>query len=172
MSDFKITPTETKILVSPTEDHLTVALVRETIHFPTVQTGIHFSIKEERFDFSSPLSLNLQGWPFGPNPMRSEGLRKDETKVVDIVTMPSFYRVVKWLFLISDDHNGLEVTSEIKCLRKGEDVLFMEYAMMGDTGTLLYDLDVVAEEDKVKLSITSRYNGIASVRTVKIGIFN
>ena len=150
-----------------------VALANETINVPANKGGIQFSIKEERFDFSSPLVLATSGWPFGPNPNKVEGITKDVATVVDEVVMPTFYRVTKWLFLISDEVNDLEVTSEIKCMRRGDNVHFVEYAILGDSGLLPYDIDVVVNEEKIQLVVTSRYDsGAVTIRTAKIGLFN
>ncbi len=154
------------------EEHIEVAVTRETIQVPVDGGGIRFSIKEERLDFSSPLVLAAPGWPFGPNPNRVDGLARDAATVVDEVVMPAFYRVAKWLFLITDEANDLAVTSEIKCMRRGGDVYFMEYAVMGDAGLITYDLDAVAEGEKIKLIVTSKYDGALTVRTSKLGIFN
>jgi len=160
------------VYVTPKEERIDVALTKETINVPVAEGNIQFSIKEERFNFSSPLVLAAPGWPFGPNPNKVEGLEKDVVTVVDSVTMPSFYRVAKWLFLISDDANDLAVTSEITCMLRGNDVYFIEYAIMGDTGFIQYDLDAVIDGSKIKLIVTSKYNGVLTVRTSKIGIYN
>ncbi len=170
--NIKVAAGEQPIHVETREERIDVALARETINVPAADGGIRFSIKEERFDFSSPLVLGKPEWPFGPNPNKVEGLARDVPTVVDEVVMPSFYRVAKWLFLITDDNNDLAVTSEIKCLRRGNDVYYMEYAIMGDSGLIPYDLDAVVEAEKIKLIITSRYDGVLTVRTSKLGIFN
>ena len=158
--------------VSFDEERIEVAVAKETIQVPVDGGEIRFSIKEERLDFSSPLVLAAPGWPFGPNPNKVEGLAKDAATVVDEAVMPAFYRVAKWLFLITDDDNDLAVTSEIKCMRRGDDVYFMEYAIMGDAGLIPYDLDAVVEEEKIKLIVTSKYDGVLTARTTKIGVFN
>ena len=168
----KATVGEQPIHVALKEERIDVALAKETINIPAVDGGIQFSIKEERFDFSSRMVLATPGWPFGPNPNKVEGLVKNEATVVDEVVMPSFYRVARWLFLISDETNDLAVTSEIKCMRRGNDVFYMEYAIMGDSGLLPYELDAVVEGEKIKLIVISRHDGgEVTVRTSKMGIF-
>lgn len=170
--DIQVAVGEQPIHVAMKEERIEVALAKETIHIPAVDGGIQFSIKEERFDFSSPLVLATSGWPFGPNPNKTEGLKKDVATVVDVVVMPTFYRVARWLFLITDETNDLAVTSEIKCMRRGNDVYYMEYAIMGDSGLLPYELDSVVDGEKIKLIVISRHNGgEVTVRTSKIGIF-
>ena len=158
--------------ISFNEERIEVAIAKETIHVPVNGGEIRFSIKEERLDFSSPLVLATPDWPFGPNPNRVEDLAKGVATVVDEAVMPTFYRVAKWLFLITDDDNDLAVTSEIKCMRRGDDVYYMEYAIMGDSGIITYDLDAIVEEEKIKLIVTSQYDGDLTVRTSKLGIFN
>ena len=170
--DIKVAAGEQPIHVETREERIDVALAKETINVPATGGGIRFSIKEERFDFSSPLVLGKSEWPFGPNPNKVDGLAKDVATVVDAVVMPAFYRVAKWLFLISDDDNDLAVTSEIKCLRRGGEVYFMEYAIMGDSGLIPYDLDAKIDGNAIQLIITSRYDGVLTVRTSKLGIFN
>lgn len=168
---FDITYGQQPVQVAVKEDRIDVALARETIHVPVADGNIRFSIHEERFDFSSPLVLAVPGWPFGTNPNKVEGLLKDVVTEVDHATMPTYYRVVKWLFLIADDTNDLAVTSEITCMRRSDDVHFIEYAIIGDTGTIQYDLDAVVDGDRIRLLVTSKYNGVLTVRSSKIGIF-
>ena len=171
--NIKVFAGDQPIHVALKEERIDVALAKETINIPTTEGGIQFSIKEERFDFSSPLVLATSGWPFGPNPNKVEGVAKDVATVVDEVVMPTFYRVAKWLFLISDEVNDLEVTSEIKCIRRGDNVHFVEYAILGDSGLLPYDIDVVVNEEKIQLVVISRYDGgVVTIRTSKIGIFS
>ncbi len=158
--------------VSYNTEQIDVAVAKETVHVHNAEDGIHFTIREEKPGFSSPLVLAVPGWPFGPNPNRVEGLAKGVVTVVDEAVMPTYYRVAKWLFLISDDDNDLAVTSEIKCMRRGDDVYFIEYAIIGDSGTIQYDLDAVLDGDRIQLLVTSQYNGVLTVRTSKIGIFN
>ena len=158
--------------VSFDEERIDVAVANETIHVHTADGEIRFTIKEEKLDFSSPLVLATPGWPFGPNPNKVEGVVQDTATVVDRLAMPSHYRVVKWLLLISDDTNDLAVTSEIKCMRRGGDIYFTEYAILGDSGLIPYDLDVINQSDEIHLIITSRYDGVLTVRTSKLGIFN
>jgi len=152
-----------------------VAFREETIHAPTSSDGVQVSITEERLDFSSPLVLAGPphgGWPFGPNPIRVEGIVQDIPTEVDQVEMPATYQVIKWLFLISDVENDLIVTSEIKAMRRGGDIWFTEYAIMGDSTLLHYDLDVVDDGTAVRLVITNRTSGVLTTRTVRLGIFS
>ena len=158
--------------VSFDEERIDVAVANETIHVHAADGEIRFTIKEEKLDFSSPLVLATPGWPFGPNPNKVDGVIKDTATVVDRLTMPSHYRVAKWLLLISDDANDLAVTSEIKCMRQGGDIYFTEYAMLGDSGLIPYDLDVTDHGDQIHLVVTSRYEDPLTVRTSKLGIFN
>ena len=175
MSDsVKISGDKQPVHITQTQEQIDVALVKETINISSGDGQIDLTIKEETFDFSSPLVLAVPGLPFGgPNPKKVEGLTKDTPATVDQVTMTAYYRVVKWLFLITDETNDLAVTSEIKCMRHTNDVHYMEYAIMGDSGQLLYDLDAVVDGDNLNLIITSRYDGgELTVRTSRIGIFN
>lgn len=148
-----------------------VSVVRESIQIPIRDEQVRCVIHEERLDFSTPPVLATSGWPFGLNPTRVDGVQQGVATVVDHVSMPSFYRVVRWMLLLSDDDNDLAVTSTIQCLRRGDDVIFSEYAILGDYGILPYDLDVVVDGDKVKLVVTSGYAGQLTARTTKIGIF-
>lgn len=161
------------IEISSLEEHIDVAIIKETIHPPVGEEGINVTFHEERMDFSSPLVLATPGWPFGPNPNKVDGLKKGVEMVVDTVTMPTYYKVARWLFLAEDEINGLVTTSEIKCMRRGNTVTYIEYAIIGDSGLMPYDLDVVVEDNKVKLVVTSHYEGgDLTVRTSKIGIFS
>ena len=174
MSDsIKITGDKQPIHVVAQEEKIDIALIKETINIASGDGDIGLTIKEERFDFSSPLVLAVPGIPFGgPNPKRVEGLTKDTPVTVDQITVTAYYRVVKWLFLITDETNDLAVTSEIKCMRHTNNVHFMEYAIMGDSGILLYDIDVVVDGDNLNLIITSRYDsGDLTVRTSHIAIY-
>lgn len=154
------------------EQPIRVSLVQESIRVPIVDEQTSVAIREERFDFSAPPVLSTSGWPFGDNPTRVDGLQKGVATVVDYVVMPSFYRVVRWMLLLSDDSNDLAVTSTIQCMRRGDGVVYTEYAILGDYGILPYDLDVVIDGDKVKLVVISEYDGEITARTSKIGIFN
>ena len=158
--------------VSLEGDRIEVALAKETIHVHTADGEIRFTIKEEKLDFSSPLVLATPGWPFGPNPNKVEGVVRDAATVVDRLAMPSHYRVAKWLLLISDDDNDLAVTSEVKGMRRGGDIYFTEYAIIGDSGLIPYDLDVVEQGEEIHLVITSKYDGVLTIRTSKMGIFS
>ena len=173
MNDSVIIPSMPQpIQVSSQEEQIHLAIVKETIRFPIDSDGIKVAIHEERLDVSSPLVLAIPGWPFGPNPNKTKGLKKGVPTVVDTVTMPSYYRVVQWLFLIEDEENHLAVTSTIKCILMGGNIHYLEYAIIGDSSILPYDLDAILEEDQVHLVITSGYEqGDLTVRTAKIGIF-
>lgn len=161
------------INVSFKDDKIYLSVVKEILKSPSDGGAIHLAIKEERLDVSSPLVLAVPGWPFGPNPNRITELQKDVDTVVDEVVMPSYYRVVKWLFLISDEFNNVSVTSEIKAMRRGNDVYYIEYGIIGDSGMIPYEIDVVVENEKIQLIITSSYDGgELTIRTSKIGIFN
>lgn len=154
------------------EQPIRVALVQESIRVPLVDEQVNVVLHEERFDFSSPPVPATSGWPFGLNPVRVDGLQKGIATVIDYVVMPSFFRVVRWMLLLSDDSHDLAVTSTIQCMRRGNDVMFTEFSILGDYGTIPYDLDVVVDGDKVKLVVTSGYDGELTARTSKIGIFN
>ena len=154
------------------EQPIRVSLVKESIRIPLVDEQVNVAIHEERFDFSTPPVLATSGWPFGLNPVRVDGLQKGVATVVDYVVMPSFFRVVRWMLLLSDDSNDLAVTSTVQCMRRGGDVMFTEFAILGDYGVIPYELDVVVDGDKVLLVVTSGYNGELTTRTSKIGIFN
>ena len=173
MSDsVNISGNEQPVYISPKEETIDVALVKETINLSSGDGNIDFTIKEEKFDFSSPLVLAVPSLPFGPDPKKVEGLTTNSPVIVDQVAITAYYRVVKWLFLITDETNDLAVTSEIKCMRHTNDVHYMEYAIMGDSGQLLYDLNAVVDGGNLNLIITSRYDGgELTVRTSRIGIF-
>ena len=161
------------IHISPQDEKIDVALVKETLRVASGgDENINLTIREEHFDFSSPLVLGVPDWPFGPNPKRIEGLTRDTPVIVDQVTMTAYYRVVKWLFLITDEANDLAVTSEIKCMRNTNDVRYMEYAIMGDSGQLPYDIDAEMDGGNLNLIIISRYDGgTLTVRTSRIAIY-
>lgn len=153
-------------------DPIRVSIVKESIRLPIVDEQVNVAIREERFDFSTPPVLATSGWPFGPNPTKMNGLQKGVATVVDTVTMPSYYRVAQWLFLIEDETNELAVTSTIKCILCGENVHYVEFAIMGDSGLIDYELDARVDGNKVNLIISSDYDGgDLTVRTSKIGIF-
>ncbi|MBF0294772.1 MAG: hypothetical protein HQL96_06250 [Magnetococcales bacterium] len=161
------------VRISFDESRIQVSTVNETIHVRNLDGNMRLTIKEERLEFSSPLVLATPGWPFGPNPNRVETLARDLPTVVDRLVMPAYYRVAKWLVLVTDEAAGLAVTSEIKCMRDRDAVHFMEYAILGDAGQLPYEVDVTEQGEVVELLITSRHGGgPLTVRTAKIGIFN
>ncbi|MEO5364476.1 MAG: hypothetical protein H7838_12750, partial [Magnetococcus sp. DMHC-8] len=95
------------------EQPIRISLVRESIRVPLVDEQVNVAIHEEQFDFSEPPVLATSGWPFGPNPVRVDDLQKGVATIVDHVAMPSFYRVVRWMLLLSDDSNDLAVTSTV-----------------------------------------------------------
>jgi len=145
----------------------------ETILAPVREEDLHVQVKEERLAFTAlPIQQPTTEWPFGPNPIRVERVIQGETAIVDQAAMPVFYRAVKWLLLVTDEANDLVVSSEINCLRKGNEVRFVEFALLGDTGLLFYDLDVVETGNTVRLLLTSRHDGILTIRAVRFGIFN
>ncbi len=111
------------------------------------------------------------GWPFGDNPIRVE-LEPDTPTVVDAVAMPSRYRVVKWLFSISDEVGDFHVNSEITAFRKGDQVYFNQFGLMGDALNLIYETDVNAHGDAVELTITNRQPNPVTVRLTRLGIFH
>ena len=132
----------------------------DTLLIPVQQEDVHVQVQEEHLAFSAlPIQQPASEWPFGPNPIRVEGVIQGETAMVDQAAMPAFYRAVKWLLLVTDEANDLVVSSEINCLRKGSEVRFVEFAMLGDTGLLHYDLDVVESGNNVHLLLTSRHDG-------------
>ena len=158
------------------EEHIEIATVHETLLVSSDNGAIRLTIKEEKLDFSSPWILEAAGgsgsWPFGSNPNRVDGISKDISTAVDRVTMPGHYRVVKWLLLLSDETTGVAVTSEIKAFRRGTEIWFTEYAILGDASIIPYDLDVAEDGDAVQLMVTSHYDGVLTARTMKIGIFS
>lgn len=170
-----------------------VAVVRETLHTPVQVEGVHVSILEERLEFSPPaiaqtilapvreekLGVLLQeermAFQFSqpataatsPAPIRLEGVAPETTVTVD---RAADCRAVKWLLLVADEANGLIVSSEINSLRKNHEVRFVEFALLGDTGLLRYDLDATEDGDTVQLTLTSRHDGLLTIRAVRIGI--
>ncbi|MGN7613044.1 hypothetical protein ACQZV8_13275 [Magnetococcales bacterium HHB-1] len=131
---------------------------------------VEFTHQEQRIDVS--LNQQAPGWPFGENPVRSLLDTLDTPIIVDTVVMPQRYRVVKWLFLLSDETSNLEVTGEIKAYRKGDDVFFSEYGIMGDTPALSYAVDLEIDGSNVHLLITNQQSNPITVRLCRIGIFN
>ncbi len=158
--------------VSIAKDSIDIASVTETINVSSRDGQLCFSIREENLAFSSPVALAGPGWPFGNNPSKVENITRDIPAVVDQVAMPSRYRAVKWFFFISDDSNGLAISSEINCMRHDGSVRFVESHIIGDSGLIQYDLDVAIQDDQVNLIVTSRYDGVLTVRVSKLGIFN
>ncbi len=158
------------------EEHIEIATVHETLLVSSDNGAIRLTIKEERLDFSSPWILEAAGgggaWPFGVNPNRVDGIVRDTPAMVDRVVMPGQYRVVKWLLLLSDESTGMAVTSEIKAFRRGAEIWFTEYAILGDSSLIPYGLDVQEDGDAVQLMVTSGYDGVLTARTMKIGIFS
>ncbi|MBF0142853.1 MAG: hypothetical protein HQL59_05275 [Magnetococcales bacterium] len=172
-----------------------VAVVRETLHTPVSQEGINVSIREERLTFAAPpgendilapvleekLGVLLReerlafqfsqpaGAATSPAPIRLEGVVPGATVVVD---RTAAYRAVKWLLLVADEANGLIVSSEINCLRKNHEVRFVEFALLGDTGLLRYDLDATEDGDAMQLTLTSRHDGPLTIKAVRIGLFD
>ncbi|MBF0437445.1 MAG: hypothetical protein HQL77_19070 [Magnetococcales bacterium] len=127
-------------------------------------------VSDEVLNFSLPILST--GWPFGENPKRGGILLPGVPTMVDRVNMPGKYRVVKWLLLLSDEANGLGVSSEINAFVRGGSIEFAEYAIIGDADSITYAIDFVADGDFVKLVIISQYDGVLDVKTVKIGIFS
>ncbi|MBF0186274.1 MAG: hypothetical protein HQM06_18055 [Magnetococcales bacterium] len=111
-------------------------------------------------------------WPFGANPLRVEGVAKGVATLIDQVAMPSQYRVVQWLLLLADDSRGLAVSSTVQGMHRGGGVDFTEYAILGDSGSIPYELEMVVDGDTVKLMVTSSYDGTLTLRATKVGIFH
>lgn len=175
MSDttIKVSVGEQPVNVKYDTDEIKVNIVSETIHAGGTADSVKLTIKEEKLGLSSPLVLAAPGWPFGSNPVRVDGLANGVQTVIDRIVMPGYYIVARWLLLLTDDANQLAVSSEISCMRRGNVIHFIEYATLGDTGVIAYDLDVVAQGEQVYLTVTSKYpGGILTARSSKIGIFN
>ena len=132
---------------------------------------ISVQVNQPRLSITSPVGL-VSGWPFGSNPNEAGFIDKDSPTVVDRVPMPGQYRVVKWLLLLSDDSNGLGVSSEINAFMRGGSIEFTEYAILGDAEVIRYEVDVVAEGHDALLVLTSRYDQPVRVNTMKIGLFS
>ena len=79
--------------------------------------------------------------------------------------------MVKWLLLISDEANGLGVSSEINAFLHGGEIEFTEYAVIGDADAIRYEIDFVVNAGAVQMVFTSRYDGLINVNTMKIGMF-
>lgn len=139
----------------------------------TVTVGeqpVEVIVSDEVFNFSVPILST--GWPFGENPKRGGVLHHGIPTVVDRVAMPGKYRVVKWLLLLSDEVNGLGVSSEINAFMKGGVIEFTEFAVIGDADVVDYVVNLVCDGEFVQLIITSQYDGVLDVKSLKIGIFS
>ena len=132
---------------------------------------ISVQVNQPRLSITSPVGL-VSGWPFGSNPNEAGFIDKDIPATVDRVPMPGQYRVVKWLLLITDDINGLGVSSEINAFMRGGIIEFTEYAILGDAEAIRYEVDVVVEGHDALLVLTSRYDQPVRVNTMKIGLFS
>jgi hypothetical protein len=131
---------------------------------------IQVKVNEERIQVNSPVGLT-SGWPFGANPKSVGDIARDIPTVVDQVAMPGRYRVVKWLLLISDEANGLGVSSEINAFLHGGEIEFTEYAVIGDADAIRYEVDFVVNAGAVQMVFTSQNDGVVNVNTMKIGMF-
>ncbi|NGZ07624.1 MAG: hypothetical protein G8237_14860 [Magnetococcales bacterium] len=118
------------------------------------------------------LPILSTGWPFGENPKRGGVLLPGVPTVVDRVAMPGKYRVVKWLLLISDDVHGLGISSEINAFMKGGTIEFTEFAVIGDADLVRYEVDLVVDDNEVRLMVTSGHDGVLEARSMKIGLFS
>ncbi|MBF0214558.1 MAG: hypothetical protein HQM00_13520 [Magnetococcales bacterium] len=127
-------------------------------------------VSDEVLNFTLPILST--GWPFGENPKRGGVLLPGVPTVVDRVAMPGKYRVVKWLLLISDEANGLGVSSEINAFMKGGLIEFTEFAVIGDADLVRYEVDLVVDGNEVRLMVTSGHDGVLEAKSMKIGLFS
>nr|CRH06030.1 protein of unknown function [Candidatus Magnetococcus massalia]CRH06577.1 Protein of unknown function [Candidatus Magnetococcus massalia] len=160
--------------ISNSDNTILINTATETLQIQAEGGAIHFTIKEERLEFSTPWVMEAaqQGasWPFGSNAIKVPGVVPEHETLIDDLALFGTFRVVKWLLLVSDDQNGLAVTSEIKAMRHGESVAFMEYAIMGHRAELPYTIDVNVVGDSMQLSLINHANHNVTVRAMRIGL--
>lgn len=183
-SKLNVTLKQEQLNVQPSDSQVKVALKQENINIHPSDPQINVTLNQERLSISPAAVLGVptgcdcegggdgEGWPFGANPLEVTGLTRNVATVVDSVAIPNVYRVVKWMFSLLDDTNSLEITSEVKCIRKGDMVTWMEFGIIGDSTEIEYDVGFVLNGANVDLVITSRYDGILTIRMLRIGIFN
>ena len=152
------------------ESRINVTVGEQPVQVIVEEAHVDASVNEDGINVASSAVLS-GGWPFGENPKRAGLIARDVPTIVDQVAMPGKYRVVKWLVLISDDANDLGVSSEVNVLMRGGDVEFSEYAVLGDADSVGYEIDFVLQAGVVRMVFTSRYDGMLSVNTMKIGMF-
>ena len=143
----------------------------QPINITIGEQPVEVVINDVALNINAPTVL-ANAWPFGENPKRADGITIATPTVVDQVSMPGRYRVVKWLLLIADEAHNLGVSSEINAFMRGGVIEFTEYAIMGDANAIQYEIDFVVDGDVVRMMFTSHYSGVLNVNTMKIGMFN
>lgn len=145
----------------------------EPIHVSFREERVQVTVTEERLEFSSPLLLaSPPGAAFGSASNRVDRIPQGVPTTLDRVAVPATSLAVKWLLFLADRETGLALSSEINALRRGGQVWFTEYAVLGDSSLLLYDLDVSDDGDSLRLVLTSRHDGLLDARTARIGVFH
>lgn len=152
-----------------------IVFVRDTSQSITV------TIQDQWLKFQSPLVLKTEvtgevvggeGWPFGENPNTVDNIAKGIPTVLEQVEMPEGYRLLKWLLIVTDDQNELGACCEINAFFVGGKVQFSQFAIMGDDGSIFYDVEVVFNSGNAELLLTSWYDGLLSAKMMKLGVFD
>ena len=143
---------------------------QQSIAVTVGEQPVEVIVSDEVLNFTLPILST--GWPFGENPKRGGILAQGIPTLVDRVAMPGKYRVVKWLLLLSDEANGLGVSSEINAFMKEGAIEFTEFAIIGDADAIRYEIDLVPDGNEVRLMVTSHHEGVLEARSMKIGLFS
>ncbi|MBF0108759.1 MAG: hypothetical protein HQL76_06250 [Magnetococcales bacterium] len=159
--------------IAMTGQRIEVTVGEQPIVVTLGEPQLKVAVKDEWLNFSAPVVLqSTGGWPFGENPRRVNGIAQNVPTIVDRVVMPGQYRQVKWLLAITDSSLGLGIGSEINVFMRGGIIDFTEYAITGDADILTYKIDFVVDGDEVLMMLTSFYDGLLDVVSMKIGIFS
>lgn len=153
-----------------TQQNITVIVGEQPVEVVTGHQEVDVVVSDDVLNLSVPILA--AGWPFGANPKRGGVIHQGVPTEVDRVTMPGKYRVVKWLLLLSDDANGLGVSSEINAFVKGGTIEFTEFAVIGDAELVRYEVDLILDGTEVRLMVTSDYDGVLEAKSMKIGLFS
>lgn len=153
-------------------------MTEEVVNISFREERINLQITEERFTFTSPVSLTIQqNFSTGGSadlvatPGSVDGIPAGIPTTIDSVNAEGNVLAIKWLLFVVDRVNGLALSSEINLLWRNGMVWFTEFAILGDS-SISYALDVADTGTAINLSFTSQYEALLDIRVVRVGIIN
>ncbi|MBF0131016.1 MAG: hypothetical protein HQL75_00305 [Magnetococcales bacterium] len=132
---------------------------------------IKVQLRKDVLDAKAPIVFG-NGWPFGTNPNFVEGIQQGVKTLIDRVLMPGRYRLLKWLFVASDDSKGHGIACEINAFTTNVGVEYTEFAILGNVDDLSYEIFVEMNGGYVELHLIVKSDHVVKARTARIGVFN